>query len=92
MAIDEVAVFAAIDLGALGEFFLDGIIAGSGSKSWQPILMGDLAVESDAGWEFSGPASKSRDAVSTFPVGIFFAAEGGGAGVGPSVVVRAVVG
>ena len=54
--------------------------------------MGDDAVERLACRELPRPTDEARHAIGAFPVGVLLAAEGRGAGVGPGVVVRAVVG
>ena len=52
----------------------------------------DDAVERRACREVTGPADEGGHAVGAFPVGVLLAAEGHRAGIGPGVVVRAVVG
>ena len=93
VAVDVVAVVAAVQLDAVAcSFSLMSGVAGGGGERRQPVLVGDDAVERLAGWEFAGPADERGHAVGAFPVAVLLAAERRGAGVGPGVVVRAVVG
>ena len=62
------------------------------AKVGQPVLVRDDAVERRARREMAGPADEAGHAVGAFPVRVLLAAERRGAGVGPGVVVRAVVG
>ena len=54
--------------------------------------MAHHSVADAAGRDVPGPAQERRHAPTTFPVGVLLRPEGGDAGVGPAVVVRAVVG
>ena len=92
VAVDVVLVGAAVELHALQELLLDVRRAGGGGEGREPVLVRDDAVERRAGREVAGPAHEARDAVGAFPVRVLLAAERRGAGVGPGVVVRAVVG
>ena len=92
IAVDVVAVFAAVEFSAGAELVGDGGVTGDGGEGGEPIFVGDDAVEGGACREVAWPAEEGGDAVGSFPVGIFLAAERGGTGVWPRVVVWAVVG
>jgi hypothetical protein len=92
VAVDVVLVAAAVEFHALEQLFLDVGRAGGGGEGGQPVLVGDDAVEGHAGGEFAGPFDEAGHAEGAFPVRVLLAAEGRGAGIGPGVVVRAVVG
>ena len=57
-----------------------------------PVLVRRDAVEGLAGRESAGPAHESRHPISAFPVGVLLASKWRGAGIGPGVVMRTVVG
>ena len=57
----------------------------------QPVHVGDDLIGDGVGLDFSRPADHGRDAVGTFPVGVFLAAERGHGGIGPGVHVGPIV-
>ena len=91
-AIDVVLVTAAVEFDALFQLLHDVGIASGGGEGGQPVFMRDNAVADLASREVSGPLDETGHAVGTLPVRVLLAAEGRGSGIGPGVVVRAVVG
>ena len=77
---------------AVEELFLDVGLAGRGEKRGQPVFARKNVGEAGAGLDHARPADKGRDAPAAFPVRVFLAAEGRGAGVREEADHRAVVG
>ena len=93
VAVDVVLVRAAVEFhAALEQLFLDVRRAGGGGERRQPVFVRHDAVERRARREMAGPLDEAGNAESAFPVRVLLAVERRRAGVGPGVVVRAVVG
>jgi hypothetical protein len=92
VAIDVVPVFAAVQFDARLQLFDDLVVAGDGRESGQPVLVGDDAVERFACGALARPTDEAGHSKAPSHVGVLLAMERRRAGIGPRVVVRAVVG
>ncbi len=92
MAIDIVSIRTTIQLHSFLQFLFDISVTGSGCECRQPVFVCHNAVERHTFAKFPGPAHEGWHAVGPFPVGVLLAAKRRRAGVGPGIVMRAVVG
>ena len=91
VAIDVVLVGSTVEFHALEQLLLHIGRAGGGGERRQPVFVRHDAVERHPGREMPGPADEAWHAEGAFPVRVLLASEGRRAGIGPRVVVRAVV-
>ncbi len=92
MTVDVVLVLTSVQLNARKQLFLNIRCTGGSSESWQPVFVGNDAIESYTRWELAWPTNETWNAESTFPVRILLAMEWRGSSIWPSVVVRTIVG
>ena len=92
VAVEVDLVRLAVELRARLQAVGDVLHAHQRTEGDEPVVVRDDAVEGRSGREELRVAHEARHAEGALPVGVLLAAEGGGAGVGPGVGVRTVVG
>ena len=92
VAIQVVLVSLTVGLIACEQLLLDVSVTRDGEQCRRPVEMRHDLVRDRTSLDLAGPAYELRHAVGALPAGVLLAAELRGAGIGPRVAVRAVVG
>ena len=92
VAVEVDLVAVSVELRARFQAVGDVLHTHQGREGHEPVIVGEDPVQDRARGEELRVADEARHAERALPVGVLLAAEGGGAGVGPGVGVRAFVG